>query len=77
MEDKTILVTGSTDGIGKQAAIELAELGARVVLHGRSESKARKVLQKIEQKTGNDQFSFVFGWDWYFILAYPCDCYNL
>ena len=32
---RTILVTGSTDGIGKQTAMELARLGARVILHGR------------------------------------------
>ena len=33
MKDKTILVTGSTDGIGKQTAFQLAGLGATVILH--------------------------------------------
>ena len=55
MNYKTILITGSTDGIGKQAALELAELEARVILHGRNKSKVKQVLQEIEQKTGNDQ----------------------
>ena len=58
MKDKTMLITGSTDGIGKQAAFELAELGARVILHGRNKSKVKLVLQEIEQKTGNDQLDF-------------------
>ena len=58
MNDKTILITGSTDGIGKQAALELAELGVRVILHGRNKSKVKQVLQEIEQKTGNDQLDF-------------------
>jgi NAD(P)-dependent dehydrogenase (short-subunit alcohol dehydrogenase family) len=58
MNDITILITGSTDGIGKQAALELAELGARIILHGRNKSKVKQVFQEIEQKTGNDQLDF-------------------
>jgi len=58
MDDKTILVTGSTDGIGKQTALELAEMGARVILHGRNRSKAEQVLKEIKQNTGNDQLDF-------------------
>jgi NAD(P)-dependent dehydrogenase (short-subunit alcohol dehydrogenase family) len=34
--DSVVLVTGSTDGIGRETALELARLGARVVVHGRS-----------------------------------------
>ena len=58
MNDKTILITGSTDGIGKQAALELSESGARVILHGRNKSKVKQVLQEIEQKSDNDQSDF-------------------
>jgi len=36
---KTILITGSTDGIGLAAAKKFVELGHHVLLHGRSESK--------------------------------------
>ncbi len=35
----TILITGSTDGIGLETALEFARLGHRVVLHGRSAAK--------------------------------------
>lgn len=33
---KTVLVTGATDGIGKQTARVLAGQGAHVLVHGRS-----------------------------------------
>ncbi len=58
MDGKTILITGATDGIGKQTAIELAELGARVILHGRNPSKAKQVKLEIEKSSGNDQLDF-------------------
>ncbi len=53
MNDKIILITGSTDGIGKQAASELAGMGAKVILHGRKKSKVEPVLREIERVTGN------------------------
>jgi len=46
---KTILITGSTDGIGLETALELASRGHAVVLHGRNEEKvqrARDVIQR-------------------------------
>jgi NAD(P)-dependent dehydrogenase (short-subunit alcohol dehydrogenase family) len=35
-----ILVTGSTDGIGRQTALDLARMGADVIVHGRTREKA-------------------------------------
>ena len=38
-QKKTILITGSTDGIGYEAAKTLIEQGHRVLLHGRNPEK--------------------------------------
>ncbi|MBW1703841.1 MAG: SDR family oxidoreductase [Deltaproteobacteria bacterium] len=54
MKDKTILITGSTDGIGKQTALDLAKMGATVLLHGRNPGRADTVLKEIRKSTGND-----------------------
>jgi NAD(P)-dependent dehydrogenase (short-subunit alcohol dehydrogenase family) len=58
MQNKMILVTGSTDGIGKQTALELAGMGAEVILHGRSEQRCRAALDEILRATGNERLHF-------------------
>lgn len=58
IQERIILITGSTDGIGKQAAIQLAQQGATVLLHGRNEQKAQKVMQEIIEKTGNKKIDY-------------------
>jgi NAD(P)-dependent dehydrogenase (short-subunit alcohol dehydrogenase family) len=45
---KTILITGSTDGIGKQTALELARRGFHVILHGRSPQRGQASLAEIQ-----------------------------
>jgi len=44
IEDKTVLVTGSTDGIGLQTALELAQRGGKVILHGRTEERLHAAM---------------------------------
>ena len=44
---KTILITGSTDGIGLEAAKKLAEQGHRLLLHGRNPEKLQKVADAL------------------------------
>lgn len=56
LDGKTALVSGSTQGIGKATAIELAKMGARVILLARDEDKLKDVvsdLNKISQ-AGHD-----------------------
>ena len=45
---KTILITGSTDGIGKLAAIKLAQLGHNIYLHGRDTNKLADVIAEVK-----------------------------
>ena len=50
MNGKTVLITGATDGIGKEAARQLVQIGARVVIVGRNPDKTQRVLTEIKQK---------------------------
>lgn len=45
---ETALVTGSTGGIGRECALELARRGADVAVNGRSPDSARAVVEEIE-----------------------------
>ncbi|WP_026960573.1 MULTISPECIES: YciK family oxidoreductase [Aliagarivorans] len=47
LKDKVILVTGAGDGIGKQAALSYAGLGATVILLGRTVAKLEQVYDEI------------------------------
>ena len=58
IEGRTVLVTGSTDGIGKETALQLARMGATVLLHGRDPKKGHAVLEEIRKKTGSDRLEF-------------------
>jgi len=57
MENKTVLVTGGTDGIGRETALQLARMGARVLVHGRDKEKGAQVLDKIIRDTCNEKVS--------------------
>jgi NAD(P)-dependent dehydrogenase (short-subunit alcohol dehydrogenase family) len=45
--ESTIVITGATNGLGRLAAIDLAQLGARVVITARSREKAERTRQEI------------------------------
>ena len=44
LDNKVILVTGSTSGIGRTTAIECSKLGAKVIVTGRNEERAQETL---------------------------------
>lgn len=48
LEGKTILITGSTSGIGRVTAVECSKMGAKVIVSGRSEERAQETLTMLE-----------------------------
>jgi NAD(P)-dependent dehydrogenase (short-subunit alcohol dehydrogenase family) len=61
MNDKVVLITGASDGIGKVAAGVLAGMGAKVILVGRNLEKTSKVASEITQKTGNSGLEYLIA----------------
>ncbi len=55
LEEKTILVTGATDGLGKRVASMLAGRGATVLLHGRSRECLEATFEQIREQTGKEK----------------------
>ena len=51
MEGKVVVVTGGNSGIGKQAALELAGMGATVVIAARNPQKAAAAVDEIRHVT--------------------------
>ncbi|WP_232829259.1 SDR family NAD(P)-dependent oxidoreductase [Aureibaculum luteum] len=51
---KVIIVTGSTDGIGKITALNLAKKGHTVYVHGRNEAKVLQVISEIKEASNNE-----------------------
>jgi NAD(P)-dependent dehydrogenase (short-subunit alcohol dehydrogenase family) len=46
---KTVFITGSTDGVGRYVALQLAGQGANLLIHGRDEARARDVVGEINR----------------------------
>lgn len=55
---KNIVITGATDGIGLAAAVSIARKGYRIGLVGRNPQKGAIAREKIISLTGNDQLDF-------------------
>lgn len=47
------LVTGSTDGLGRDVALRLGGAGYHVIVHGRNEERGRAVVEEIQSKEGS------------------------
>jgi NAD(P)-dependent dehydrogenase (short-subunit alcohol dehydrogenase family) len=58
IDQQVILVTGSTDGLGRALARELADRGATVLLHGRDAARGAAALDEIREATGNERLAF-------------------
>ena len=56
LKGKTILITGSTDGVGRMAARRLGEAGALVFIHGRDRQRGEETVSAIEAAGGEARF---------------------
>ncbi len=73
LQNRIILVTGASDGIGREAALTYARYGANVILLGRNEDKLRSVADEINTRYGSLPHWFTLD----FSNATPEDCHSL
>ncbi len=58
LREQVILITGTTDGLGKAVAMQLARTGATLLLHGRDEARGQQTLEEIRAQTGNTRLQW-------------------
>ena len=58
LKGKTVLITGATDGLGKEVAKRVAAAGADLILHGRNQTKGEQLVQEI--KAGSNTNNVVY-----------------
>ncbi|RNA68267.1 SDR family NAD(P)-dependent oxidoreductase [Prosthecochloris sp. ZM_2] len=59
MKQGIFCITGSTDGIGRAAAFELAAAGSAVILHGRCAQRLEETKREIARQTGSERLMTV------------------
>jgi len=58
MKNKKCLITGATSGIGKAAALKLADMGTSLILLSRNQIKGEKICNQIRKTNNNAQVKF-------------------
>ena len=61
MTGKTVVITGATSGIGYYSALDIAKMGARVLVVGRNSERAKRATESIIKETGNSEIEFIVG----------------
>lgn len=57
--NKTMIVTGANSGIGKAASIQLAKLGAHVVMMCRNKERGEQALQDVRSASNSDKVELI------------------
>jgi hypothetical protein len=57
LEGKTVLVTGASAGIGLEASVKIARMGAKVVLVARNPERTRAAVDEVKRRSGSDRVS--------------------
>ena len=58
LEDKTVLVTGASSGIGQQCAIDCSRMGAKVTLIARTETRLQETLSLLDHPERHCYYMF-------------------
>src|SRR5260370_24808196 len=61
MSGNICIVTGANSGIGKETALGLAQIGARVVMVCRNAEKGKAALEEIRRESGSSQVELLIA----------------
>ncbi len=61
MSGKRVLITGATNGIGKASALELAKMGAELIIVGRNPQKTERVMNELKFESSNHNIDMLIA----------------
>ena len=56
LQDKVIVITGASQGLGRELSLQLSAIGAKVALVGRTEKLLQELKDKIIQNGGVTEY---------------------
>lgn len=59
LSNKTVIITGANSGIGKAASIQLAQIGANVVMMCRNKERGEQAMQDVKSAVNSDQVELI------------------